>query len=399
MNFVLISPNYPDSYWMFCRGLKENGATVLAIVDTPYNQLKDELKEYCDEIYVVSSFNDYNSMVKACGYFTFKYGKIDWIESNNEAWLDLDAKLRDDFNVTTGFSLKQITELQSKSGMKKYYEKAGIPVAKYQVIHSFKEAKDFADTVGYPLVMKPDHGVGASMTYKITNEEQLTSIYMQTKDHEMILEQFIDGDVFTLDGICDANGDIRYLNSLEYVGNCMDSVLYQQSIGAYTTFNISDEYRDIVQRTIHAFGIKNRFFHCEFFRLKHDVKGLTEKGRIFGLEVNFRPPGGFVPDLMNYAGELDVYRLWAEVLLTQKASFSKLRRYSAGFVGRRNSIRYQYTTQEIQKMFSEEMICITYLPEAFAQAMGNVAIIARFTSPARREEFFKMALAKKDVSC
>ena len=123
----------------------------------------------------------------------------------------------------------------------------------------------------------------------------------------MILEQYIDGDVFTLDGICDENGYIRYLNSLEYVGNCMDSVLYQQSIGCYTTFEISDECRDIVQRTIHAFKIKNRFFHCEFFRLNHDVQGLGEKGRVFGLEVNFRPPGGFCPDLMNYAGELDVY--------------------------------------------------------------------------------------------
>lgn len=29
MNFVVISPNYPESYWMFCRGLKENGAKVL----------------------------------------------------------------------------------------------------------------------------------------------------------------------------------------------------------------------------------------------------------------------------------------------------------------------------------------------------------------------------------
>lgn len=53
------------------------------------------------------------------------------------------------------------------------------------------------------------------------NAEQLESVYMQTKDHVMILEQYIDGDVFTLDGICDENGDIRYLNSLEYVGNCM----------------------------------------------------------------------------------------------------------------------------------------------------------------------------------
>lgn len=57
-------------------------------------------------------------MVKAVGYFTFKYGKIDWIESNNEAWLTLDARLRDDFNVKTGFDFKTINEYQSKSAMK-----------------------------------------------------------------------------------------------------------------------------------------------------------------------------------------------------------------------------------------------------------------------------------------
>lgn len=396
MNFVVISPNYPESYWMFCRGLKENGAKVLAIVDTPYNQLKQELKEYCDEIYVVKSFHDYDEMIKACGYFTFKYGKIDWIESNNEAWLDLDARLRDDFNVKTGFSLERIEELQSKSQMKKYYKEANVPVADYKVLHTLQDGLDFADKVGYPLVMKPDHGVGASMTYKIMNAEQLESVYMQTKDHVMILEQYIDGDVFTLDGICDENGDIRYLNSLEYVGNCMDSVLYQQSIGCFTTLEISDECRDIVQRTIHAFKIKNRFFHCEFFRLNHDVQGLGEKGRIFGLEVNFRPPGGFCPDLMNYAGELDVYRLWAEVILKQQASYSKLRRYSAGFVGRRNSIKYCFTVKEIQDMFKEELIDILYLPEAIAAAMGDVAIVAKFTSPSRRDEFFKVALKRKD---
>ena len=106
-------------------------------------------------------------------------------------------------------------------------------------------------------------------------------------------------------------------------------------------------------------------------RLK-SIIGLGEKGRIFGLEVNFRPPGGFCPDLMNYAGELDVYRLWAEVILKQSASYSKLRRYSAGFVGRRNSIKYRFTVKE------------------------DVAIVAKFTSPARRDEFFKSALRRKD---
>lgn len=392
MNFVFISPNYPDNYWMFCRGLKNYGATVLSIVDQPYDSLSHEIKTFSDEIYVVDNFHDYDQMLRAVGYFTFKYGKIDWIESNNEAWLQLDAKLRDDFNVKTGFDLKTITEFQSKAGMKKYYAKAGIPTARYALIESLEEALDFAKEVGYPLVMKPDHGVGASFTYQIHTEQELKKIYNMTEDVQMILEEYVDGEVFTLDGIADGKGKIRFLNSMEYVGNCMDSVAYQLSIGCYTTFNISQEYRNIAQRVVDAFELKNRFFHGEYFRLNQDKKGLGKKGDVVGLELNFRPPGGFAPDLMNYAYSIDVYELWAEIILNQTASYSKLKPFSAGFAGRRFSIQYEYTAEEIQEQFEQEWIDTQYLPPAFAAAMGDETIIAKFTNKKRKDLFFDKAL-------
>ena len=187
MNFVFISPNYPEHYWMFCRGLKKYGATVLAIVDQPYDSLSNDLKANVDECYVVDNFYDYEAILKACGYFTFKYGKIDWIESNNEAWMQLDARLRDDFHVTTGFDFKTITEYQSKAAMKKYYEKAGLKTARYALVHSLQDAIDFVDEVGYPVVLKPDHGVGASFTYQIDGIHELKKIYAMTKQYQMII--------------------------------------------------------------------------------------------------------------------------------------------------------------------------------------------------------------------
>lgn len=394
MNFVFISPNYPENYWMFCRGLKKYGANVLAVVDTVYDNLKPELKANITECYVVSSFHNYEEVFKAVAYFSFKYGKIDWIESNNEAWLTLDARLRDDFNVKTGFSLARITEFQSKAAMKKYYEKAGVPTARYCLPKSLDEALEFAGRVGYPLVLKPDHGVGASFTYALHNDEDLKKYYESTKDLCMILEEYVKGDVITLDGVCDANGTIRVLGSMEYVGNCMESVQNQDSIGSYYTLNVSEEYRDIAQRVISAFELKNRFFHGEYFRLTEDVEGLGKKGHIIGLEVNFRPPGGFAPDLLNYSNDIDIYELWAEILLNQTASYSKLRKYSAGFAGRRDSIPYRYNTEEIENMFKDELIGTEVLPPAYAATMGNVTIKARFTNDERRKEFFKTALER-----
>ncbi|WP_288160476.1 ATP-grasp domain-containing protein [Faecalibaculum rodentium] len=395
MNFLFISPNYPESFWMFCRGLKRQGARVLAVVDQPYDSLKQELRANIDECFVVKSFHDYQEVLRAAGYFTWKYGKIDWIESNNEAWLTLDARLRDDFHVTTGFSLEQITEFQSKAAMKQYYERAGVPVSRYCLPKTPEEARAFVQEVGFPVVLKPDHGVGASFTYKISDDAQLVSCFEQTRDLHMILEEYIDADVITLDGITDQDGQIRFLGSMEYVGNCMDSVQQHDSIGTYYTFDVSDEYRQIAQRVADSFGIRSRFFHGEYFRLREDKPGLGKKGMLMGLEVNFRPPGGFAPDLLNYSNDMDIYDLWAQVITGHETSVSSRLKFSAGFAGRRNGVPYRYSVHEIEDMFRPELLNTEYLPPAFAAAMGDVTIKARFTYMERRAEFFLKAFERQ----
>ena len=397
VNFVFISPNYPENYWMFVRGLKKNGARVLCVIDTPYDQLRPELREYMDECYKVDSFNNYDEVFKAVAYFSYKYGKIDWIESNNEAWLALDARLRDDFNVKTGYSSEQIEEFQSKSAMKKYYKKAGLATTPYCLPKTLDDAEEFAKKYGYSLVLKPDHGVGASFTYHIHNDDELHKYWDMTKDLgvQMILEKYVKGDIVTLDGIADQDENIRFLGSMEYVSNCMDSVQNHDSIGSYYTLEIPEEYRKIAQRVVDAFGIKNRFFHGEYFRLTEDMEGIGKKGDLIGLEVNFRTPGGFAPDLINYSYDVDIYDIWTNVLLNQKNDQQHPAKYSAGFVGRRNGNDYAFSDQELMSKYADEVIGLEVLPPAFASAMGDVTIKARFTSPERRQAFYEDSFKRK----
>ena len=35
MNFIFISPNFPQTYWNFCERLRRRGVTVLGIGDAP----------------------------------------------------------------------------------------------------------------------------------------------------------------------------------------------------------------------------------------------------------------------------------------------------------------------------------------------------------------------------
>ena len=49
MNVVFISPQFPENYWMWCDRLRNNGATVLGIGDTPYDILAPEVVASLDE--------------------------------------------------------------------------------------------------------------------------------------------------------------------------------------------------------------------------------------------------------------------------------------------------------------------------------------------------------------
>lgn len=90
-NFVFISPNFPTNYWQFCKELKNNGLNVIGIGDQPYNELSWDLKNSLNEYYKVSSLENEDEVYRAVAFFIHKYGRIDWLESNNEYWLERDA--------------------------------------------------------------------------------------------------------------------------------------------------------------------------------------------------------------------------------------------------------------------------------------------------------------------
>ena len=158
-NFIFISPNFPATYWKFCAELKNNGLRVLGIGDCPYDELKQELRNALHEYYKVSSLENYDEVFRAVAFFTYKYGKIDWLESNNEYWLERDAKLRTEFHITSGFMENDMERIKRKSAMKAYYAKAGIPTARYHIVDDYDSTLEFARRVpegGYVVANHDD---------------------------------------------------------------------------------------------------------------------------------------------------------------------------------------------------------------------------------------------------
>src|SRR3970040_3185116 len=99
MNFVSLSPHFPPNYYPFCARLKDRGVNVLGLADAPYETLRPELREVVREYYRVDDLHDYGQLLRACGYFTHRYGKIDRIDSHSEYWLEPEAPPRNGFHL------------------------------------------------------------------------------------------------------------------------------------------------------------------------------------------------------------------------------------------------------------------------------------------------------------
>jgi len=389
-NFVFISPNFPDSYWHFCMELKKNGLRVLGIGDCPYFELQQELRDCLDDYFKVSSLENYDEVYRAVAFLIYKFGKIDWLESNNEYWLERDAMLRTEFNITTGPQTQDMRKIKYKSAMKEYYAKAGIPTARYHLVEGYEDSAAFANAVGYPVIVKPDNGVGASNTFRLHNDDDLRRFLNEKDDNIYIMEEFVNGEVRTYDGIVDANGNPIFesgnvtLLSLMDVVNTNDNSLY------YIVKDLPEEMLDVGRRTIQAFGVKSRFFHLEYFVLKEDQEGLGKKGDILGLEVNMRPSGGYTPDLYNFANETDVYKIWADMIAYDHSTIPLDRpHHFCAFCGRRDGKPFRMDHDAIMTRYGQNMKMFGRIPEALSGAMADQMYVANFDTEEEVMQFYR----------
>ena len=399
MNFVYISPQFPKTNWEFCDRLKKNGVNILGIADVEYDQLDQKLKDSLTEYYKVSSLENYDEVLKAVAFFTHKYGKIDWLESNNEYWLAQDAQLRSDFNITTGIKADKIANIKEKSKMKKAYKKAEVPSADFSLVTTPAKAKKFIEKVGYPVVTKPDNGVGASDTHKIKNEEELKAFFEnRNKDIKYIMEEYVDGDLVSYDAIIDSNGNPLFETGI-FEPAIMDVVNDGLDVFYYVEKEMPEKLLDAGRKSIKGFGVKSRFVHLEFFKLNEDKDGLGKKGDYIGLEANMRPAGGYTPDMYNYANNTDVYQIWADMVAFDEIRNANLnddleKNYCI-YVSRRDNHNYVHSHDEIKQKYGQSIVMDERMPDIFSRAMGNYMYTAIFKTEEEMEEFKKMVHEKR----
>ena len=276
--------------------------------------------------------------------------------------------MRSNFNIP-GIDRQAIGAIKRKSLMKERFSAAGIAVARGRVCRTAQELRSWIDEIGYPVVAKPDVGVGAALTYKLEGDADAERLLAGWSDREFIIEEYVEGQILTYDGLADASGSIVFDSTLVYSTGVMESVNERLDVYYWIPREIPADVRAVGQRMALTFDVRERPFHFEMFRMAD--------GKIIALEVNMRPPGGPTVDMFNYANDIDFYQQWANVVVHGRFEANLSRPYACLYVSRRDHRHYAMAHHDVLRDFGPLLVYEARMESVFTAAMGDQAYVLR----------------------
>ena len=368
MRILYLSPGFPPNSHLFCVAAEARGAKVLAVGDVPEGDLPPEVRPALERYVFEPRMGEYEVLLGIVTAMVAEHGPIDFVESNGEHWLEVEGRLRDDLGIP-GLTAQDVRRLRSKLAMAEAFEQAGVPFPPGIRCSSPEAVRRFAAKHGLPLVFKPDSGSGATATFRVSTEAELdAALLLPLQGH--VVQPFIDGDIVTFDGLVDGAGRVVFCTSHAYDRGIMELRVGVLDGFYYSLRSIPPALEQIGRRALAAFGLRQRFFHLEFFA--------RPDGSYVALEMNVRPPGGFTTDMMNAACDFDVYALWAAVIVGDPLDhFTYERKFHTAHAGRRHERTYQHSPETLLRELGDTVVAIVPVPDAFAVTMGNTAYLLR----------------------
>jgi biotin carboxylase len=368
MNVLYLSPAFPPTAWQFCAALRQRGVHVVSIGDEPLDD-GSPARRSVDDYVCEPRLEEYPRLLAAARKLAQQHGPFDRVESNGEYWLELEARLRGDLDVP-GLQLERLQRQRSKLGMESLFAAAGVDYPPTARADDVGRVRAFAAEHGFPLVFKPDIGAGAVRTFSVCSARELEEALQRPLPYHLV-QPFIHGDIITYDGLTDRDGKIVFATSHVYDVGIMQ---LRQQVGRdgyyHSLRHVPPALAELGQRVVRAFEVRERFFHIEFFA--------RSDGSYVALEMNLRPPGGFTTDLMNYAADIDVYALWADIVTGRTLEGIQYEpRYFTAHAGRRHSRAYRIDEPDLRLRLGTALVAVRPVTPSSADTMGDVAYLLR----------------------
>ena len=329
MHIVFIEPRFPANQKLFIKALAEIGATITAIGEGSKDSLDDDLKRWLTHYEEVRNVCDEQGVLHAVRAIQ-SHKPIDRLEAVVEAHIMPTAHVREAAGIA-GTSTRTAFLCRDKPAMKEVLRAGGVACAESTAAASADEVREFVARVGYPVVLKPRDGAGASGATRVDNDAELEpALRALGANRSIAVEEFIEGHEGFFDTLA-LRGQVVHEFATHYYPNVLEAMRTRWISPQFVTTNRIDapgydEVKAMAQRVITLLGIETSATHMEWFS--------GPKGLKFS-EIGCRPPGVRTWDLYNVANDMDLYREWAMLVAAGQPSQRASRRLAAGIIALR----------------------------------------------------------------
>ncbi len=194
------------------------------------------------------------------------------------------TKFLDDSGVNIlGTSYDAIDMAEDRERFDELLEKHNIARAKGVTVMTCEEALDAANTIGYPVLLRPSYVLGGQNMIIAFNDadvkEYMAIILAQEIENPILIDKYLMGTELEVDAICDGD-DILIPGIMEHIERA--GVHSGDSIAVYPAWNVSDEMTETIIKSTRnlALSLKTKGLV--------NIQYLIYKGELYVIEVNPR---------------------------------------------------------------------------------------------------------------
>ena len=174
-----------------------------------------------------------------------------------------------------GTSAENVDAAEDRELFDEILEQCQIPRPKGGTVYTAEEAKEVANRLGYPVLVRPSYVLGGQGMQIAINDEDVEEfigiINRIAQDHPILVDKYLQGKEIEVDAVCDGD-DILIPGIMEHIERA--GIHSGDSISVYPAKSISDhvkatieEYTKRLARSLHVIGLIN----IQFISVGEDV--------------------------------------------------------------------------------------------------------------------------------
>lgn len=333
---VFVAPRFLENTNRYVKAFAQLDDVTLSVVSAdPESAIPAALRPRVAAHYGVEDALDGAQITEAVRALSKHVGRVDRLAGALEQ-LQLPMAMARDAVGIEGINGEVARNFRDKDRMKAVLREHGVPVARSVLVRSPHELALFIGHVGYPVIVKPQAGLGSRATFRVENTEDLAALrakgVVPSESQPLQVEEFVKAREHTCETVT-VRGQPVWRSGTRYFPTPLEvletpwvqyCVLLPREADAepWAGFHPVNTAALAALFGEHAHtAAGTALTHMEWF--------LREDGSSLVNEVGARPPGVQIMPLMGLAHETDLVADWAELIAFDRFT-PRPRRWAAG---------------------------------------------------------------------